>query len=323
MANSKHHVTWVIAAPGFPPQIELFGQIRRRLACQRRIGGTDTLRSVPMAGRARRQSPRGVTLMVQFQSVHRDRITCVKGHAGIITRNCLALVGRKLFSYPSHLRMIAAAIRIGFKLPFQIPSVEPGQSRRAGAISTPVKPMTREAGVARAGLGTADRYHTSIFRQAVERARVGLITTGESGQGQIWQEKTHAVTTRQSAGLFRFAVLGALPLIIAACKPPPDERQFMPTASAERGSKIIERVGCGACHNIPGIDWPQGRVGPHLAGLAERGLIAGKLPNQPDILAAYIRDAPALDESSGMPAMPISDTEARDIAAYLYEAKDP
>jgi cytochrome c1 len=150
-----------------------------------------------------------------------------------------------------------------------------------------------------------------------------LIATGENGQGQIWQKETHAVTTRQSAGLFRCAMLAALPLIIVACKPPPEDRQFMPMASAERGSKAIERVGCGSCHKIPGIDWPQGTVGPNLAGLAERGLIAGKLPNQPDILAAYIRDAPALDQGSGMPAMPISETEARDIAAYLYQAKDP
>lgn len=109
---------------------------------------------------------------------------------------------------------------------------------------------------------------------------------------------------------------------MAACQPPPDDRQFMPGASAERGSKIIERAGCGSCHTIPGLDWPQGKVGPNLAGLAERALIAGRLPNQPDILAAYIRNAPALVPGSGMPAMPVSETEARDIAAYLYQAKE-
>ena len=64
---------------------------------------------------------------------------------------------------------------------------------------------------------------------------------------------------------------------------------------------------------------PRARSDRHSNGLSERALIAGRLPNRPDVLAAYIRDAPSLVPSSGMPAMPVSETEARDIAAYLYE----
>lgn len=108
-------------------------------------------------------------------------------------------------------------------------------------------------------------------------------------------------------------------LLLAACKPPPEQRQFMPVSDAAHGKAVIERVGCGSCHTIPGVSWPQGKVGPNLDGLAERALIAGKLPNRPDVLAAYIRNAPALVPGSGMPAMPVSEAEARDIAAYLYE----
>ncbi len=93
----------------------------------------------------------------------------------------------------------------------------------------------------------------------------------------------------------------------------------MPTADAARGKAVIERVGCGSCHTIPGIDWPQGKVGPNLDGLTQRALIAGKLPNRPDVLASYIRNAPALVPGSGMPAMPVTPSEARAIAAYLYE----
>lgn len=108
-------------------------------------------------------------------------------------------------------------------------------------------------------------------------------------------------------------------LLLAGCKPPPDERHFMPAADAAYGRAVIERVGCGSCHTVPGVGWPQGKVGPNLDGLAERALIAGKLPNRPDVLAAYIRNAPALVPGSGMPAMPVTEAEARDIAAYLYE----
>lgn len=93
----------------------------------------------------------------------------------------------------------------------------------------------------------------------------------------------------------------------------------MPTADAANGRAVIERVGCGSCHAIPGIAWPRGAAGPALEGLPARALIAGALPNRPDVLAAYIRNAPALVPGSGMPAMPVSADEARDIAAYLYE----
>lgn len=97
----------------------------------------------------------------------------------------------------------------------------------------------------------------------------------------------------------------------------------MAIADAGAGKAAIERVGCASCHTIPGIQWPQGKVGPALGGLPRRALIAGKLPNQPDTLAAFIRNAPAYVPGSGMPAMPVSEQEARDIAAYLYEQGEP
>ena len=127
--------------------------------------------------------------------------------------------------------------------------------------------------------------------------------------------------TLHSARLFRATALAPLLLLLLlnACKRPPDQHQFMPLADAQHGKSVIERVGCGSCHTIAGIDWPQGKVGPRIEGLAERALIAGKLPNRPDVLAAFIRNAPALVPGSGMPAMPVSEMEARDIAAYLYE----
>lgn len=96
----------------------------------------------------------------------------------------------------------------------------------------------------------------------------------------------------------------------------------MPEANAERGKAAMQRVGCGACHQIPGIYWPDGKVGPALEGFADRGLIAGKLPNRPDVLAAFVRNAPALLPDTTMPAMPLSEAESRDVAAYLYRMGD-
>ena len=96
----------------------------------------------------------------------------------------------------------------------------------------------------------------------------------------------------------------------------------MPEADAERGRVVIERVGCASCHYIPGIRWPQGRVGPTLQDIAERSLIAGRLPNRPDLLAAFVRNAPALVPGTAMPVMPITEEESRDVAAYLYTLSD-
>lgn len=110
-----------------------------------------------------------------------------------------------------------------------------------------------------------------------------------------------------------------MPLLLAAgCKSPPDEVHHMPQANVAHGMALIKRAGCGACHVIPGIFWPRGESGPSLVGFAEQGLIAGRLPNRPDVLAAYVRNAPATLPGTTMPAMPLSAQDARDVAAYLY-----
>jgi mono/diheme cytochrome c family protein len=110
-----------------------------------------------------------------------------------------------------------------------------------------------------------------------------------------------------------------VPLLLAAaaCQPPPTGETSASAASAERGKRAIERVGCAACHTIEGIAWPEGRNAPVLAGVDRRGLIAGRLPARPDLLAAFVRDAPSLVPGTAMPAMPLSEAEARDVAAYL------
>ncbi len=108
--------------------------------------------------------------------------------------------------------------------------------------------------------------------------------------------------------------------LVAACKPPSESRWPDDPAAAKRGLAVIERVQCAACHHIPGVPWPKGRTGPSLEDFGDRGVIAGTLPNRPDVLAALVRNAPAVKPGSPMPSMPVTEEEARDIAAYLYEA---
>lgn len=84
------------------------------------------------------------------------------------------------------------------------------------------------------------------------------------------------------------------------------------------GLAAIERHGCGACHDIPGVPLTQGRVGPALDKVAVRAFIGGSLPNTPQALAAFVAQPEHVQPQGGMPTMPLSSAEARDIAAYLY-----
>ena len=119
-----------------------------------------------------------------------------------------------------------------------------------------------------------------------------------------------------------WAMSAAILALVGACAAKGDAPRRLAGAEPERGRSIIEQVGCAACHTIPGVAWPQGRVGGALAGFARRTLIAGQLPNQPDILVRWLRDAPSLSPETGMPAIPLTEAEARDIAAYLYTLDD-
>ena len=88
--------------------------------------------------------------------------------------------------------------------------------------------------------------------------------------------------------------------------------------SPDRGAQTIAAMGCGACHHIPGIAGASGLVGPPLDNIAERGMIAGELPNTPDNMMRWIRDPLAVEPGTAMPNLHVGEQSARDIVAYLY-----
>lgn len=85
-----------------------------------------------------------------------------------------------------------------------------------------------------------------------------------------------------------------------------------------RGEAAISRFGCGSCHVIPGVARARGMVGPPLTDFARRSYIAGTATNTADNLVAWIRRPDSVEPGTVMPALGVSDGEARDIAAYLY-----
>lgn len=105
---------------------------------------------------------------------------------------------------------------------------------------------------------------------------------------------------------------------LSSCKDPVETRREPDSDARSRGLAAIQKAGCGSCHEIPGLDWPAGRLGPSLEGFDDVGFIAGELPNRPDFLAAFVRNPQQVKPGSTMPPMPVTQQEARDIAAYLY-----
>ncbi|MGA7158759.1 MAG: c-type cytochrome [Acidobacteriaceae bacterium] len=91
--------------------------------------------------------------------------------------------------------------------------------------------------------------------------------------------------------------------------------------SAERGKATIAAYQCGKCHTIPGIRGASGVVGPPLAGVSERTYIGGNFPNTPNNLIHWIMDPQKMKPRTGMPDLGLSETQARDAAAYLSTLK--
>ena len=89
----------------------------------------------------------------------------------------------------------------------------------------------------------------------------------------------------------------------------------------QRGHNIIMEKDCGSCHTIPGVSGAKGVVGPPLFFFGRRTFIAGQLPNTPANLVRWIRSPQSVEADTAMPNLGLTDHEARDVAAYLYQLR--
>lgn len=101
------------------------------------------------------------------------------------------------------------------------------------------------------------------------------------------------------------------------------KRQQSPPAAAPataEGAAVFGRSACVGCHTIRGVS--AGSVGPDLTHFGSRRTVAaGLLPNTPENVLAWIKDPPAVKPGVKMPALGLSDSEARAVAAYLLSLK--
>ena len=86
-----------------------------------------------------------------------------------------------------------------------------------------------------------------------------------------------------------------------------------------RAPDIFRRYGCTGCHTIPGIAGADGKVGGPLVNMRERVYIAGVANNDAEALVDWIVSPTAFDPKTAMPETGISDAEARDLVAFLYQ----
>ncbi|WP_140631489.1 c-type cytochrome [Methylibium rhizosphaerae] len=104
-------------------------------------------------------------------------------------------------------------------------------------------------------------------------------------------------------------------VLLAACLPSPQARQA--SGDAERGRKLIAQYQCGECHSVPGVEDARGTRAVTLESFGLRSYIAGRVPQQPEVLVRWIVEPAAVVPGTTMPRMGVSERDARDIAAYL------
>lgn len=116
-----------------------------------------------------------------------------------------------------------------------------------------------------------------------------------------------------------FALAAAL-FALAGCVGGKTERHYVSATGgdATEGARLIRNVGCGACHEIPGIRGARGVVAAPLTHFAQRSFIAGEVPNTPDNLVRWISAPRSIEPNTAMPDLGLDARQARNIAAYLY-----
>jgi cytochrome c oxidase subunit 2 len=93
-----------------------------------------------------------------------------------------------------------------------------------------------------------------------------------------------------------------------------------PAGAAADGAAVFASSACVGCHTVRGVS--SGVIGPDLTHFGQRKtLAAGILPNTAENLAAWIRDPQRLKPGAKMPALGLSDAQARSVAIYLLSLK--
>jgi cytochrome c oxidase subunit 2 len=90
--------------------------------------------------------------------------------------------------------------------------------------------------------------------------------------------------------------------------------------AAAAGKALFGGSACVGCHTVRGVS--AGTLGPDLTHFGGRTTFAaGMFATTPELVAAWVRDAPRLKPGVKMPAFALTDEQARALAAYLVGLK--
>ncbi|HSK11346.1 MAG TPA: c-type cytochrome [Vicinamibacterales bacterium] len=126
--------------------------------------------------------------------------------------------------------------------------------------------------------------------------------------------------------MFRLACLA--PLLVALALPACRNRarpaaEQLAGGDADRGAVALRQYACSTCHVIPGIVGADALVGPPLNGIGSRKYLAGVLQNTPENMVHWIRYPQEAAPLSAMPDLGVTERDARDMVAYLYQLTTP
>jgi cytochrome c oxidase subunit 2 len=103
---------------------------------------------------------------------------------------------------------------------------------------------------------------------------------------------------------------------VAQQQTPPAEA----TGTAAAGKALFAGQACVGCHTIKGVS--AGTLGPDLTHFGSRTMLAaGMWPNTAENVAEWVKDPQRLKPGVKMPALGLSDEQARAVAAYLMSLK--
>jgi cytochrome c len=147
------------------------------------------------------------------------------------------------------------------------------------------------------------------------KSEVGSRKSEVSCQGGAAARRRSSLSTFD----FRLSTLAVIAVLAAGC----GEQEAITAVPGDpkAGRAALERYQCGACHTIPGVAAARGLVGPPLTEYGQRVYIAGKFPQEPALLARWIQDAPSLAPQTAMPNVGVTEADARNMAAYLYQLR--
>ena len=112
----------------------------------------------------------------------------------------------------------------------------------------------------------------------------------------------------------------AIGLNLAACGPSAEDQRWAANATGgdpSRGKIAIQHYGCIACHTIDGMH-SEALVGPPLTRMASRSYLAGNMENTAPNMIRWIQKPREIHKDTAMPNIGVTDSDARDIASYLY-----